>query len=172
MPAAKSSASKDAAAVAPDGIAIHVFGVPPARQVGIAEGRIAHGTFSIHRHLTLEQYTYVVSGPVIALTSDGAGGAAERVDLQSGDLLLTLPWESLQFVNESHDVARVLFICAPPYPPDDSDTRLLEDHGPLTEGEVREAIQRLEDLPEESQRRGIDARLNQLLLSAGEGAQR
>jgi mannose-6-phosphate isomerase-like protein (cupin superfamily) len=166
VPAAKSSASNDAAAVAPDGIAIHVFGVPPARLVGIAEGRIAPGTYSIHRHLTLEQYTYVVSGPVIALTSDGDGGPAKRVELQSGDLLLTLPWESLQFVNESSSIARVLFICAPPYPPDDADTRLLDDHGLPTEAEVRDAVTRLEDL-RKSLNDEIDARLKQLLVQVG-----
>jgi hypothetical protein len=38
----------------------------------------------------------------------------------------------------------VLFICAPPYPPDNSDTRTSASHGALRPSEVAEAIARLE----------------------------
>jgi mannose-6-phosphate isomerase-like protein (cupin superfamily) len=145
LPAARSGSSEQPVAVAPDGIAIHAFNLPPAWLVGIAEGRIGRGTYSVHRHLTIEQYSYVVSGRLTAVTSS-EGSAARTVELQPGDLLLTLPNESLQFVNASEEEARVLFICAPPYPPDDSDTRLLEDHLPLSNSELREGIKRLEAL--------------------------
>jgi hypothetical protein len=59
---------------------------------------------------------------------------------------LTLPGETLQFVNSAAEPARVLFICAPPYSPDDADTRLLEDHQSLTTQEIADAVERLLEL--------------------------
>lgn len=144
MPAHASRASGEAAVVAPDGIAIHPFDVPGARHVGVAEGRIPPGRYGIHRHLSIEQFTYVVSGCVTAVTGNEAHPEGRAVALGAGDLLLTLPDESLQFVNAGDEEARVLFICAPPYPADDSDTRMLESHGPYTAGEAGQAIARLE----------------------------
>ena len=146
MPASRSPSSTAATAVAPDGIAIHTFDVPAAKLVGIAEGRIPAGSFSVHRHLTLEQYTYVVSGNVKAVTSSAPDHAETSLELAQGDLLLTLPGETLQFVNSKDEPARVLFICAPPYSPDDADTRLLDDHLPLSEREATETIDRLLEL--------------------------
>lgn len=144
MPAHASSSSGEAAVVAPDGVAIHLFDVPGAMHVGVAEGRIPPGRYGIHRHLSIEQFTYVVSGCVTAATGDEAHPEGQAVTLGVGDLLLTLPGESLQFVNEGDEEARVLFICAPPYPADDSDTRMLEAHGRYTAEEAEEAIARLE----------------------------
>lgn len=158
MPASRSPASSTATAVAPDGIAIHTFDIPAAKLVGVAEGRIPTGRFQIHRHLTLEQYTYVAAGRVTALTSTGPDHQETAVHLSAGDLLLTLPGETLQFLNEDQDVARVLFICAPPYPADDGDTRLLDDHGPLTADEASDAIRRLLELQADLNAE-IDARL-------------
>jgi len=106
----------------------------------VAEGRIPPGLYGIHRHLSLEQYTYVLAGSLSAIT--GPDGTSTL--LRTGDLLLTLPGESLQFVNDGEDEARVLFICAPPYPPDDADTRVLTQHEPMSSDEVRDAIARLE----------------------------
>ena len=36
--------------------------------------------------------------------------------------------------------------CAPPYPPDDSDTRTLSAHGPLSQQHTQPAIQRMETI--------------------------
>ncbi|MFN8557915.1 MAG: cupin domain-containing protein [Dehalococcoidia bacterium] len=66
--------------------------------------------------MTLEQYTYVLAGQLRAVTGTSGRPAGETADLSAGDLLLTLPGESLQFINEGTETARVLFICAPPYP--------------------------------------------------------
>jgi mannose-6-phosphate isomerase-like protein (cupin superfamily) len=129
--------------VAPDGISIHTFDLPAAKLVGVAEGRVPPGQFEIHRHLTLEQYTYVVSGAVTALTSSLPDHREQTVNLSEGDLLLTGPGETLQFLNEGAEIARLLFICAPPYPADDSDTRLLNAHARMTADEIRAAVQRL-----------------------------
>jgi mannose-6-phosphate isomerase-like protein (cupin superfamily) len=146
MPAHASRSSAEPMAVAPDGIAIHAFDVPAGAHVGVAEGRIPPGRYGVHRHLSLEQYTYVVAGSVIAVTGNPEHPEGRAVTLGAGDLLLTLPGESLQFVNEGTEAARVLFICAPPYPPDDSDTRTLAAHRPQTPAEAAEAIARLETI--------------------------
>ena len=130
MPADAASASEQPTVIAPDGIAIHAFDQPPAALVGVAEGRIPLGRFAVHRHLSLEQYTYVLAGRVRAITGDAQQPDSRAADLGPGDLLLTLPGESLQFVNDGSEPARVLFICAPPYPADDADTRLLDRHDP------------------------------------------
>ncbi len=137
MPAGSAPVSRQPVAIAPDGIAIHGFGVPPAWLVSVVEGRIPPGEFGIHRHLTLDQYTYVIEGAVIA-TTDGTETA-----LPAGGLLLTVAGESLQFANRTESEARVLFICAPPYPADDSDTVTLPAHRPLPPEEYVAVRQRL-----------------------------
>ena len=161
MPAASSRSSAQPVAVAPDGIAIHAFGLPAAAHVGVAEGRIPPGRFGVHRHLSLEQYTYVVSGNVTAITGTEEHPDGVAVALGPGDLLLTLPWESLQFINEGAEEARVLFICAPPYPADDADTRTLDLHVPLSDVERAEAVARLETVRAEFNR-VIDGRITEL----------
>jgi mannose-6-phosphate isomerase-like protein (cupin superfamily) len=144
VPARVAHSSVAPTAVAPDGIAIHTFDLPAAACVGVAEGRIPPGRFGIHRHLSLEQYTYVVSGRVTAVTADAEHTEGAALLLSPGDLMLTLPGESLQFVNDGPETARVLFICAPPYPPGDVDTRMLDSHGLYRAGDVPDAIRRLE----------------------------
>ena len=161
MPAASSRSSHRPAAVAPDGIAIHTFDLPAAAHVGVAEGRIPPGRFGVHRHLSLEQFTYVVSGSIVAITGDMEHPDGRAGALGPGDLLLTLPWESLQFINEGADEARVLFICAPPYPPDDADTRTLDAHAPLSDAERIEAVARLQAVRAELNR-AIDRRIEKL----------
>jgi mannose-6-phosphate isomerase-like protein (cupin superfamily) len=158
MPSAGSSASGSATVTAPDGIAIHTFAVPAAQLVGIAEGRLPPGRYAVHRHLTLEQYTYVIEGRVTAITGNEQHPTGQALELEAGSLLLTLPGESLQFQNSSDSVARVLFICAPPYPPDDSDTHLLSEHGTPSDEEVSMAIERLQIL-RANLNAEIDARL-------------
>ncbi len=170
MPAASSQSSAVPAVIAPDGIAIHTFDVPPGAHVNVAEGRIPVGRYGIHRHLSLEQYTYVVSGRVSVITGNDEHPDGRPVSLGPGELLLTLPGESLQFVNDEGEMARVLFICAPPYPPDDADTRTLEAHGPPSATEVQHAIARLESVRQELNRT-IDRRIA-ALRAAQTGAAR
>ncbi len=158
MPAQASQSSAESAVLAPDGIAIHTFAVPPAALLGVAEGRIPPGRYGIHRHLSLEQYTYVISGSVTAITRAGEGRSGQALALTAGDLMLTLPGETLEFVNPSSEMARVLFICAPPYSPDDSDTRTLDEHGPPADDEVIDAIARL-DVVRSQVNAAIDARI-------------
>lgn len=158
MPARFARSSTEPSAVAPDGIPIHTFAAPAGAHVGVAEGRIPPGRYGIHRHLSLEQYTYVVSGSVTAVTGDAEHPNGHALTLHVGDLMLTLPGESLQFVNEGSETATVLFICAPPYPPDDGDTRTLAEHGPVRPAEAIDAIARLEAIRAEFNAT-IDARI-------------
>jgi mannose-6-phosphate isomerase-like protein (cupin superfamily) len=161
MPESRSSVSQEPTTIAPDGIAIHTFDVPAAKFVGVAEGRVPLGRFETHRHLTLEQYTYVVIGHVTAITSSYPDHNEKAVELSEGDLLLTEPGETLQFLNKGTATARLLFICAPPYPEDDSDTRLLSSHEPMDPAEIEAAVQRLLEL-RAAVTAEIDARLAQL----------
>ncbi|MGD9895160.1 MAG: cupin domain-containing protein [Dehalococcoidia bacterium] len=144
MPVRASTSSAEPTTIAPDGIAIHTFDLPGAAHVGVAEGRIPPGRYDIHCHLSLEQFTYVISGSLTAITGDEEQSDGQAIVLDAGDLLLTLPGESLQFLNEFGEEARVLFICAPPYPPDDSDTRMLSNHGTPVTSLASDAIHRLE----------------------------
>ena len=168
MPALPGRASAEPSAIAPDGISIHSFDVPVGAHVGIAEGRIPTGSYAIHRHLSLEQYTYVVSGSLVAVTASAQHPHGRVVPLAPGSLLLTFPSESLQFINESDETARVLFICAPPYPTDDSDTQILAGHGPLPADEAGAAIARLEAVREQFDA-AIDRRIAALRTIAAGG---
>jgi mannose-6-phosphate isomerase-like protein (cupin superfamily) len=144
MPANAAKSSAEPGAIAPDGIAVHSFDLLGAALVGVAEGRIPPGRYGIHRHLSLEQFTYVLSGHLTAITGNDEHSDGRAAVLDAGDLLLTLPGESLQFLNDGEEEARVLFICAPPYPSDDSDTRVVAKHGRPEAALVAEAIRRLE----------------------------
>jgi len=161
MPPKTARSTKLPAVTAPDGIAVHTFELPAASYAGIAEGRIPPGRYAIHRHLTIEQYTYVLSGELTAITRGSADSAATSLQLRAGDLLLTLPGESLQFANRAQHDSRVLFICSPPYPSDDSDTRLLSKHAPESLEERRAALTRLEELRARVDAI-IDARISEL----------
>lgn len=147
--------SPEPTAIAPDGIAIHTFAQGTGSFAGVAEGRIPRGRFAIHMHLSLEQFTYVVSGRVTVITSSAEYPQGRPVELGPGDLVLTRAGQSLQFINEQDEPARVLFFCAPPYPLDDADTRLLERHGPLPTALRDTAIARLE-----AARAEMDARID------------
>jgi hypothetical protein len=113
----------------------------------------------------LEQYTYVTAGRLSAVTAGADRPDGVTVALGPGDLLLTAPGESLQFINPYAETARVLFICAPPYPPDDADTRLLSGHGPLDRRLAGEAVARLESV-RAALNQAIDARIAALRASS------
>ncbi len=131
--------------VAPDGIVVHPIALPGLAGLTLAEGHIPPGEFGVHAHRSLEQITYVLAGRLIVTMGDPATGATTEVVCAAGDVVSTPPAVTLSFRNPGPDLERVLFICAPPYPPDDADTALFERHRPLTAGEIRAAIARLDE---------------------------
>lgn len=130
MPAHLVRATTTPAVIAPDGIPIHVFADAVSPFAGVAEGRFGRGVYRMHRHHALDQFTYVLAGTLTIVAGDGETGTPIQLAAGPGDLLLTTAGEVLQFINEEETEARVLFFCAPPYPPDNSDTEVL----PLTAG--------------------------------------
>ena len=82
----------------------------------------------MHLQHTLEQATYVLSGGIVATMSDPETGEAREMECVAGDVVCTPPMTPLSLRNPGSETARVLFICSPPYPPDDSDTVVLEGH--------------------------------------------
>jgi mannose-6-phosphate isomerase-like protein (cupin superfamily) len=146
--------------VAPDGIPIHLVlcdfhtagqeaAMGTMRFVGVAEGRIPPGEWGVHAHCSLEQVSYVLEGEVVARTRDTPGGEIHAVTLGAGQALVTLPTQTLSFANLGETAARVLFICAPPYPADHSDTLVLHREGetePSVPPEARHRPLRAEEL--------------------------
>jgi hypothetical protein len=115
---------------APDGIIILPFALPGLAHLSVVEGRIPPRPepYPIHLHGALEQVTYVLTGRVAVTTWDAAHGTVATFDAATGDAFLTLPLQTLALANIGPEEARVLFVCAPAYPPDDSDTRLVAAH--------------------------------------------
>jgi mannose-6-phosphate isomerase-like protein (cupin superfamily) len=124
--------------VAPDGIPVRPIPLPPGGLIGLAEGRIPPGDFGVHFHYSLEQVTYVLAGHVRVRM----GAPHEEVVLGPGEAVLTEPGRTLSFHNDGQTDVTVLFICAPPYPPDDRDTGRPAQHGPLSEDERHRAAER------------------------------
>jgi hypothetical protein len=125
------------ALLAPDGITIVPFALPGMAHLSFVEGRIPPrpAPYPIHCHGALEQVTYVLAGKIIVSTWDAARGAVTTFIARPGDAFVTLPLQTLAFANHGPDEARVLFICAPAYPPDDGDTRLVDEHRAPTEAD-------------------------------------
>ncbi len=113
---------------APDGIEIVPLVMPGARYLAVVEGRIPPGEYPSHLHYSLEQVTYVLEGELTVGTWDAAAELTREVHLKAGAAIITLPTQSLSFSNRTTRVVRVLFITAPPYPADNSDTLILEGH--------------------------------------------
>ena len=132
--------------VAPDGIAVHPIALPGLANLSLAEGRLPPGEFGVHAHRSLEQITYVLAGRLIVTMGDpgapAGSGATTEVACAEGDAVCTPPVVTLSFRNPGPGVARVLFICAPPYPADDADTALFERHRAFTPGELWAVIER------------------------------
>ena len=121
---------------APDEIPVRPFDLTPSRNMALAEGRIEPGArYRVHAHRTIEQITYVVSGAVEVLSFDAETGAIGSARLAAGEAVVTLPGESLEFSCAGDAAARVLFITAPPYPADNSDTVVLDQHRALDPGD-------------------------------------
>jgi len=129
--------------IAPDGIAVHPVPLPGLLGVTLAEGRLPPGQFGIHAHRSLEQITYVLSGQVVVTMGDGETGETTEFACGEGDTIATPPLVSLSFGNPGPGEARMLFLCAPPYPADDADTMTLDRHRALTDEERRVARERI-----------------------------
>jgi mannose-6-phosphate isomerase-like protein (cupin superfamily) len=173
-------------ALAPDGIPIHLVlcdfhtsaqqsAMGPMRFLGVAEGRIPPGQWGVHAHCSLEQVTYVLEGEVVVQMREPGRAEPQSVTLSRGQAVVTLPTQTLSFANAGSETARVLFLCAPPYPADDSDTlglmrpdapnlppdalgagvrvadpvRLAEMHRDLTREELEHAIEQQERMQRE-----------------------
>ncbi|GEM_PF-1995250 len=123
---------------APDGITILPFEMPGLAHLSFVEGRIPPRPepYPIHLHGALEQVTYVLAGRVTVTTWDVGKETTTTFTALSGDAFVTLPLQTLAFANAGPREARVLFICAPSYPPDDSDTRLVAAHHAPTAEEI------------------------------------
>jgi hypothetical protein len=121
--------------LAPDDITIVPFALPGMVHLSFVEGRIPPRPepYPVHCHGALEQVTYVLAGEIAVSTWDGEQGAVATFTAQPGDAFVTLPLQALSFANHGPTEARVLFICAPAYPPDDGDTRLMDAHRAPTE---------------------------------------
>jgi mannose-6-phosphate isomerase-like protein (cupin superfamily) len=175
-------ANDRADAVAPDGIPIHLVlcdfhtalqgaALGAMRFLGVAEGRVPPGEWGVHAHASLEQVTYVLEGEVIIHTRDPSDAETRSVRLSAGQALVTLPAQSLSFANDSETPARLLFICAPPYPADDGDTLSLPEHRPLDPAELRQAIARHEEAKAAATRAFVEriAKLREILAEADPG---
>lgn len=129
---------------APDGIEILPFVLPGLALLSFVEGRIPPRPepYPIHTHGALEQVTYVLAGEIAVTTWDAEAGDAATFTACPGDAFLTLPGQTLAYANAGLETARVLFICAPAYPPDDADTRLVPDHHAPTAAERAWLVER------------------------------
>jgi len=123
---------------APDGIEILPFALPGLAHLSFVEGRIPPRPepYPIHLHGALEQITYVLAGRIAVTTWDAEWGKAATFAAEPGDAFVTPPLQTLAFANAGPEEARVLFICAPAYPPDDGDTRLVPTHHAPTAEEI------------------------------------
>jgi mannose-6-phosphate isomerase-like protein (cupin superfamily) len=101
------------------------------------EGRIPPRPepYPVHYHGTLEQVTYVLSGEIRVSAWNAERGEVATFVAGPGEAFVTLPLQTLSFANTGRAEARVLFICAPAYPPDDGDTRLVDAHRAPTEAD-------------------------------------
>jgi mannose-6-phosphate isomerase-like protein (cupin superfamily) len=122
---------------APDGITIVPFALLGMSHLSFVEGRIPPRPepYPVHCHGSLEQVTYILAGEIVVSTWDAEQGRAVTFTARPGDAFVTLPLQTLSFANRGAEEARVLFICAPAYPPDDSDTRLMDVHRAPTDAE-------------------------------------
>ncbi len=123
---------------APDGIAILPFALPGLTHLSFVEGRIPPRPepYPIHLHGALEQVTYVLAGRITVTTWDAGADSATTFVAAAGEAFVTVPLQTLAFANAGPEEARVLFICAPAYPPDSSDTRLVAIHHTPTAEEI------------------------------------
>ena len=132
--------------LAPDGIIIRPISGTDSGLTSIVMGRILprEEDYPVHLHYGLEQVTYVISGRLTVLQRTLGDGQHVDVELGPGEAITTPPASTLSFRNHGTDIAEVLYICIPPYPPTNADTVLLSGgHRPLTGQELRMSVERL-----------------------------
>lgn len=143
-------ATDELVVVAPDGIAVHPIPLPHLAGLSLVEGRLPVGEYGVHAHSSLEQITYVLAGRLIVTMRDPATGETAEYACEPGDTIGTPPLVTLSYRNPGPDLARVLFICAPPYPADDADTGTFDRHRAPTEDELDRALARIARAREDS----------------------
>lgn len=125
--------------VAADGMPVRVLPLGGDSFMGAAIGFLAPRTgYAVHFHYSLEQLTYVLRGRVVVVM------AGESRELGEGEAITNPPAVTLSFANETDEPAEVLFVCAPPFPPDDSEVALPGEHRALTAEERARARDRME----------------------------
>jgi quercetin dioxygenase-like cupin family protein len=135
--------------VAADGMPVRVLPLSPDAFMGAAVGFLAPRTrYAVHFHYSLEQLTYVLRGRVTVVT------AGEPRELSEGEVITNPPGVTLSFANDADDPAEVLFVCAPPFPPDDSEVALTGQHRDLAAEERSRARERLDWALEQFRRVG------------------
>lgn len=150
--------SDEFAVLAPDGIEVRPFALPGVGAVSIAEGWIPTGEYRVHCHRSIEQVTYLLCGRLGVSSRDPITGMISEILYAAGALISTPPLHTISFRNPYPETARVLFICAPPYPADDSDTLVLEGHRALAADELREALGRADEAHSSAERRWAERR--------------
>lgn len=124
--------------IAADGMPVRVLPLSSDAFMGAAIGFLApHSRYAVHFHFSLEQLTYVLRGRVVVTT------AGQPRDLGAGQAMTNPPGLTLSFANPSDEPAEVLFVCAPPFPPDDSEVALADEHRPVRAVERADARGRL-----------------------------
>ena len=123
-------------ATAPDGMPVRVLPLAGDALMGAAVGYLAPGaTYGVHFHYALEQLSFVVRGQVrVTMQPPGMPEPVTQV-LAAGEAVTNPPGVTLSFANDGPEPAEVLFVCAPPYPADDSDTVVAGEHRPPTAAE-------------------------------------
>jgi mannose-6-phosphate isomerase-like protein (cupin superfamily) len=130
--------------IAADGMPVRVLPLGSDAFMGAAIGTLGPGTsYDVHFHFALEQLSFVLKGR-IWLTSRGPDDPEPCTEvIGAGEAITNPPGTTLSFANEDPDYpAEVLFVCAPPFPPDDSEVVVTGEHRPLTEAERARAAER------------------------------
>jgi len=122
--------------------------------MGAAVGALAPGTrFDVHFHHALEQLSFVVRGRVWVTMQGPADRAPTTRVLGEGEAITNPPGLTLSFANEDEVVpAEVLFVCAPPFPPDGSEVVVTGEHRPLDAVERAVGVERREQALEHFRR--------------------
>jgi mannose-6-phosphate isomerase-like protein (cupin superfamily) len=135
--------------VAADGMPVRVLPLAGEAFMGAAIGFLApRARYAVHFHYALEQLTFVLRGSVV-VTTDGRPRS-----LAVGEAITNPPGVTLSFANETDEPAEVLFVCAPPFPPDDSEVALAGEHRELSAEERARVRERVEWAMEQFRRVG------------------
>jgi mannose-6-phosphate isomerase-like protein (cupin superfamily) len=113
--------------------------------MGAAIGYLGPATrYDVHFHHALEQLSFVIRGRVW-VTTRGSGDAEPRTRvLGAGEAITNPPGVTLSFANEDAAVpAELLFVCAPPFPPDGAEVVVTDAHRRPTADERAESAERV-----------------------------